>query len=91
MAELNLNFHKVTGRYKPTKSEIVQIEGLALSVEAILKTLNAYANENNDSGDMGGVVMGVCNALGLLIDPIIGYLSNYAGDLPTPEEAEKTA
>jgi len=27
--------------------------------------------------------------LELLIDPVIGYLSNYDGDIPTPEKAEE--
>jgi len=56
MAKLNLNFHNSTGRYEPTKSEIYQLEGLALSIEGIVKTLGAFANENNDPHTACGFV-----------------------------------
>ena len=88
MAKLNFNFQKTDRRYEPTKSEILQIEGLALSIEAIVKALDAYAIDYYDKPDMGSVCVGVCNALKLLIDPVIEYLSNYAGDVPTPENQE---
>ena len=86
MAKLNLNFHQETGRHEPTKHEIVQIEGLALSVEAIIKALYIYTAETHDEAqEMSGVCMGVCNALKLLIDPVISYMGNYAGDAPAEE------
>ena len=84
MAELNLNFHEQTERYKPTKREINQIEGVATSVEAIIQVLEVYAGD--DHKDLASVCMCVCNALELLMGPIIEYLSNYAGALSTPEE-----
>ena len=86
MAELNLNFHKNIGRHNPTKNEIVQIESVAVSIESIIKALNAYADGNHRDIDV--VCMGVCNAMELLIDPVIEYLSNYAGDAPTTEKTE---
>ena len=87
MAKLNLNFHKQAGRHNPTKNEIVQIESVAVSIEAIIKTLAAYAEcTRDDSADMGCVCISVCNALELLIDPVIEYLSNYAGDAPAEGE-----
>jgi len=90
MATLNLNFHKPTGRHNPTKDEIVQIESIAVSVEAIIKALAEYGRSTRDDAkDMGNVCLGVCNALELLIDPVIGYLSNYAGDAAAPEKETK--
>jgi len=86
MAKLNLNFHENTGRHEPTKNEIYQIEELAVSVEAIIKALGAYANGSRK--DIDGVCLGVCNALELLMEPVVEYLCNYAGNAPTPEEAE---
>jgi len=87
MAELNLNFHEQAGGRKPTKMEIYQIESVAISVEAIIKALGAYARGSRDNAqDMMGVCLGVCNALELLMEPVIGYLSEYAGDVPSPEE-----
>jgi hypothetical protein len=84
MAKLNLNFHEKTGRHDPTEDEIVQIGCVAMGVQDIVKTLGVYANGNHD--DIGGVCIGVCYALELLMEPVIGYLSNYAGDAPAPEE-----
>ncbi|MDR0474711.1 MAG: hypothetical protein LBH43_13695 [Treponema sp.] len=89
MAKLNLNFHQQTGRREPTKHEICQIEGIAFSVQAIIKTLSVYTNENSNRNIEGVVCMGVCEALELLMEPIIEYLSNYAGDVPAPENAEE--
>ena len=92
MATLNLNFHKQTGRHNPTKDEIVQIASVATSVEAIIKALEEYARGTRDAAeDMGSVCMSVCNALELLIAPVIVYLSEHAGDAPAPKEAEETA
>ena len=89
MAELNLNFHENTGRHEPTKSEIIQIESVAISVEAIIKALAGYARGSRDNEqDIMGVCLGVCNALELLMYPVIDYLSEYAGDAPAPEEGE---
>jgi hypothetical protein len=85
MAKLNLNFHQQTGRYELSKNEIYQIEGIALSIEAILKTLGAYANEGTD--DIGSVCQSVCSALEILIDPVVEYLGNYAGSEPAPEKS----
>jgi len=89
MAELNLNFHKNTERRDPTEDEIVQIESVAISVGAIIKTLGEYADANHK--DLSGVCTSVCNALELLINPVIEYLSNYAGDVSAPEKAEGEA
>ena len=86
MSELNLNFLH-SNRHEPTKSEITEIHGLALSIEAIVKALDGYAGY--DDSDLSNVCMGVCTALELLIDPIIEYMGNYAGDLPTPEKGEE--
>jgi hypothetical protein len=88
MAKLNLNFYHQTGRREPTKKEIYQTGALAYSVEAIIKTLSVYTNENNNQNVEGNVCMSVCDALELLMEPIIDYLSNYAGDVPAPEEAK---
>jgi hypothetical protein len=86
MAEVNLNFHNQTSRYNPTERELCQIEGLAVSVDAIIKTLAEYAeNTNHSREDIGGVCLNVCNALELLMAPVIEYLCNYAGNVPTPE------
>jgi hypothetical protein len=91
MAKLNLNFHKETGRYEPSKNEIVQIAGIALSVEAIVKTLYIYASESNESTvEKDGVCMGICTALEALMGPIVDYLGEYAG-LPAIEEEAKHA
>jgi len=87
MAKLNLNFHEQTGRHNPTKHELAQIESIALGIEAVIKTLGEYADADHE--DLGSVCMSVCNALELLIDPVILYLSNYAGDTPAPEEETK--
>jgi hypothetical protein len=87
MAELNLNFHEQTGRHNPTEKEFCQIEGLAVSVDAIIKTLAVYAEHtNHNREDIGGVCLWVCNALELLMEPVIEYLSNYAGGAPAPEK-----
>jgi hypothetical protein len=86
MAKLNLNFIQKSGRYEPTKNEIYQLEGLALSIGAIIKTLNVYANENSGSGDLGSVCMSVCNALEILIDPITEYMGDCAGSPASPKE-----
>ena len=83
MAKLNLNFQKPKDYFKLTKHEIAQIEGLALSVEAIIKTLYAYSYAENE--DINDVCMGVCNALELLIEPVIGYLGDSAGSEAAPE------
>ena len=83
MAKLNLNFHQQIGRHEPTKNEIYQIEGIALSVEAIIKALGVYAYYKSEDTD--GVCLCVCNTLELLMEPILEYLTNYAGDLPAPE------
>ena len=86
MAELNLNFHEQTGRHNPTEREIIEIESVAISVEVIIKTLGVYAeNTNHSREDIGGVCLCVCNALELLMGPVVEYLSNYAGDVPAPE------
>jgi hypothetical protein len=93
MAELNLNFHENADRREPTKSEIAQIESVAISVDAIIKVMGAYARGSRDNAqDIMGVCLGVCNALELLMGPVVDYLSEYAGDVPAPEETEeKTA
>jgi hypothetical protein len=91
MAKLNLNFHQSTGRYNPTKYEIVQIESLALSIEAIIKVMAHYSvNYDNDkhSGEAMSNCLGVFNALELLIEPIVEYMGDYAGDTPEPEQGE---
>ena len=90
MAKLNLNFHEQTDRHNPTNHEIVQIGSVAFSVMAIIKTLEEYAASGNHD-DIDSVCVNVCYALELLIEPVCNYLSNYAGDAPAPEEAEKTA
>jgi hypothetical protein len=83
MAELNLNFHKNTDRYNPTEDEIIQIESVAISIEAIIKTLAEYARgSRDDAKDTRCVCLYVCNALELLMAPVIDYLSEYAGDVP---------
>jgi len=87
MAKLNLNFHKQAGRHNPTKNEIVQIESVTVSVEAIIKILATYAEyANDDSGDMGGVCISVCNAMELLMRPVIEYFE-YAGNAPAEGSA----
>ena len=91
MAILNLNFHQPEGRRIPTEDEIHQIEGLARSVEAISKSLHAYAcNTFANDDDITDVCLGVSNALELLIDPVIEYMTEYAG-IAAPETEEKTA
>ena len=98
MARLNLNFHETTGRHEPTKTEINQLEGIALSIEAIVRALYVYASDDaEDTGEakkphgLHSVCMGICNALELLIDPIIEYMGNYAGLEPTPEDKKEGA
>jgi putative Mn2+ efflux pump MntP len=86
MGKLNLNFIQPTERYEPTKSEIAEIVGLALSVDALAKALEVYAIDSNENID--SVSIGVCNAIQLLINPVIVYLCNYAGDEPAPEKVE---
>ena len=89
MAKLNFNFHEQTGRHNPTKDEIVQIESLAFDIEGVVKALEEYASGEHE--DIGSVCVGVCHTLELLIEPVIDYFSNFAGDAPAPEEAEETA
>ena len=93
MAKLSLNFCEPTGRHEPTRNEINQIESVALSIEAMVKALYAYASE--DAGEkphgLHSVCMGVCNALELLIDPVIEYMANYAGQEPAPEATKEGA
>jgi len=89
MAKLNLNFHKQTGRHNPTEHELDQVVGVALSVEGIIKALEDYAYGKHE--DTESVCINVCYALELLIEPVIDYLSNYAGEEPEPDEAEVTA
>ena len=87
MSKLNLNFEVPKERHEPTQNEIAQIEGLALSIEAIVKALEAYAAYYGDKADLGNVCVGVCNALELLVDPVIEYFSNYAGDAAPEKES----
>jgi len=85
MATLNLNFHKCTDRHEPTRTEIYEIEGVAVSIEAIIKVLAEYASGNRNQEEMGGVCVGVCRALELLITPVVDYLCDYAGNVPITE------
>jgi hypothetical protein len=89
MAKLNLNYCEDKGRRVPTEDEINQIASLAFSVEALTKALSMYCNENSNRNVEGYVCVGVCEAIELLMGPIITYLCNYAGELPG--EAEVTA
>ena len=89
MARLNLNFHETTERHDPTKGEIRQLAGIALSIEATVKALFVYASDAaggvERTKDLDMVCMGACNALELLIDPIVEYMNEYAGQEPCPE------
>ena len=94
MAKLNLNFHEVTGLRKPTTQEIGQLQELGFSIEAIIKTLGAYAaNTNNrtgtsDKSETVSVCMCVCNVLELLIKPLVDYMGDSAGDMAATEPDE---
>ena len=92
MAKLNLSFHQQTKRYEPTKQEIYALEGIALSVEAIIKAMGEYCDKDNteNAHEALGVCMSICNALELLIEPIVDYMGNYAGDKAAPEVITQT-
>ena len=91
MARLNLNFHQVTGRREPTKQEIDQIEGLALSIESISKAMIRYTCDTTTIEEANEAItacMGVFRVFELLIAPVIDCLANYAGDEAAPEPTE---
>ena len=87
MAKLNLNFHQQTKRYSPTKQDIYALEGIALSVEAIIKAMGDYCDKSSSENahEALGVCMSICNALELLIEPIVDYMGNNAGDMAAQE------
>ena len=86
MAKLSLNFHKTTGCYEPTQSEIGELETLALSIKAIVQVMARYTNDCTDCGnnrepyEVTNNCASVFNALELLIEPLVKYMSGYAGE-----------
>ena len=90
MAKLNLNFHK-TGYYKPTQSEIGQLETLALCIRAIVRVMARYTVDHADERDTYEVTnncTSVFTALELLIDPLVEYMTDAAGNEAKPEPGE---
>ena len=94
MTKLNLNFHKTTGCYEPTKSEIGQLETLTLSIKAIVQVMARYTNDCNDCGsnrddfEVTNNCASVFNALELLMEPLVKYMTDYAGKEAAPESGE---
>jgi len=87
MAKLNLNFHQMAG-CEPTKQEICQLEGIALSVDAMIKVMAAYCTDINDkekANEALGFCTSICYALELLMEPIVDYMVNYARNPAGPE------
>lgn len=90
MAKLNLNFYETTDRREPTKSEILDLELIALGAGAIAKALRAYSMNYHDTPDFCADCAGVCNVLEILMDPNIEYFSEYAGSAAPPDKEGKT-
>ena len=83
--ELNLNFLKQEGLRMPTKREIMCLQTMAFSIQSIIRILRDASREG--SGDMAKKLADFtcsCNALEILIEPIIDYLCNYAGKEANP-------
>jgi len=79
MARLNLNFHQSMERHEPTENEIFQLANLSISIKSVIESLDVYCLESKGK-EKNDVCLGVCHALELLIDPIIDYLNEYAGN-----------
>ena len=88
MARLNLNFQEDKDYRNPTKREIVELEFLTMNVNSVIKVLAGYVmdNANNELEEVTVNTIGVLNALELLMEPIVDYMSNYAGKTPTEEK-----
>ena len=96
MAMLNLNFHEPKGCYKPTKSEIGELETLALSIKAIVQVMARYTNNdctacggNREPFEVTNNCASVFNALELLVEPLVKYMSDYAGKEAAPKSGEE--
>jgi len=87
MAKLTLNFNEQAEIHIPTKSEIAEIECAARSADAIIKALSAYVR--TEKMDPTDVCMGVCDALKLLMAPVVDYLFEYAWQGPAPESGKE--
>jgi hypothetical protein len=91
MTKLNLNFHETTGFCKPTESEIVQLETLARSINAIVQVMARYTNDcTHCGGDRGAYEVSdncacVFNALELLMEPLVNYMIDSAGKEAAPD------
>ena len=90
---LNLNFCKETKRREPTKQNIIELECLAHNIKAVIKAMGDYcmANDSKEHAmEAVGECLSLCNVLELLIEPIIDYMCDYAGEPPAPETTEET-
>jgi len=91
MAKLNLNFHK-TGYYKPTQSEIGQLEELALSIKAIIQVMARYTVDHpraTGTREVANNCASVFNTLKLLMEPLVEYMTDSAGKEAAPESGEE--
>jgi len=88
MRKLKLSFYKDTFLHEPTKEEIFELQGLVSSASAIIETLRVYGSESRD-GEAGLICTGVCRALGLLLEPVEEYFSEWGGD-EAPKEPGAT-
>jgi hypothetical protein len=91
MTKLNLSFRKTTGIFKPTESEIGQLETLARSINAIVQVMARYTNDCTYCGSHRGAneVTDNCacvfNALELLMEPLVNYMIDSAGKEAAPD------
>ena len=91
MAKLNLNFHKTTGCYEPTKSEIGQLEALTLSIKAIVQVMARYTVDHpsdEEAREVTNNCASVFIALESLMEPLVEYMTTYAGKEAAPESGE---
>ena len=85
MAKLNLNFLRSSGCCEPTESEIGELEILTLSIKAIVQVMARYTNDCTDCGSNRGTYevanncASVFNALELLMEPLVLYMTTHAG------------
>jgi len=92
MAKLNLNFHEMIGCYKPSEGDMGQLETLALSIKSIIQVTAMYANDGQYfKGDKGACEVAnncasVFNALELLIEPLVTYMTDYIEKEAAPDE-----
>lgn len=80
-------------RLRLTKNDIYHLSSTAMAIEAISEVMANYACDNTEQKEQSSVIvncMHAFNVLNLLIDPIVDYLSEYAGEEAAPDEPKQT-